>query len=184
MQKVNLSSFNNDWFSPGATLLKRLLWHLCSLVYFESGLWLPYGLKRILLRLFGASIGIGVVIKPRVEIKYPWKLSVGDYAWIGEHVWIDNHDDVTIGDHACISQGALLLAGNHNFSKTSFDLIVKPIVIGEGAWIGAKAIVTQGVTIGTHALLTVGSIASNNLDPYTINKGNPAEKIKDRELEG
>ena len=184
MQKVKLSSFNNAWYDTGASLTKRLLWHVCSLIYFESGLWLPYRLKRWMLRLFGAQVGAGVVIKPRVEIKYPWKLNVGEYAWIGEHVWIDNLDTVTIGDHACLSQGALLLTGNHDFTKPTFDLMVKPIVIEEGAWIGARAVVTQGVTVGSHALLTVGSTASSNLQPYGIYKGNPAVKVKDRIIEG
>jgi putative colanic acid biosynthesis acetyltransferase WcaF len=183
VQKVNLSSFNNDWYNPGAGIGKRLLWHICSLVYFESKLWLPYSLKRFLLRMFGASVGKGVVIKPSVQIKYPWKLSIGDYAWIGEHVWIDNLDQVTIGDHACISQGAMFLTGNHDYSKSSFDLIVKPITVEEGAWIGAKATVTQGVVIGSHSLLTVGSIASKDLPRYSICKGNPAEKIKERVVE-
>jgi len=184
VQKVNLSSFNNDWYNPGGSVLKRLLWHFCSLVYFESGLWLPYGLKRFILRLFGAKVGEKVVIKPRVEIKYPWKLTIGDYAWIGEYVWIDNLDQVSIGDHVCISQAALLLTGNHNYKKSSFDLMIKPIVIEEGAWIGAKAVVAQGVTVGTHALLTVGSVASKNLEPFTVNRGNPAVKVKDRNIEG
>ena len=133
--------------------------------------------------MFGAKIGTKVVIKSRVEIKYPWKLTIGDYAWIGEHVWIDNLDHVSIGDHTCISQGALLLTGNHDYKKSSFDLMVKPIVIEEGAWIGAKAVVTQGVTVGSHALLTVGSVASRNLEPFSVNKGNPAIKVKDRKIE-
>ena len=133
--------------------------------------------------MFGASVGKGVVIKPSVQIKYPWKLSIGDYAWIGEHVWIDNLDQVTIGDHACISQGAMFLTGNHDYSKSSFDLIVKPITVEEGAWVGAKATVTQGVVIGSHSLLTVGSIASKDLPRYSICKGNPAEKIKERVVE-
>ena len=88
---------------------------------------------------FGARIGKGFVIKPAVNIKYPWKLKVGDDVWIGENVWIDNIGNVTIGSNVCISQGAMLLTGNHNYKSETFDLMIKPIVVEEGVWIGAKA---------------------------------------------
>ena len=84
-------------------------------------------MKRTLLRLFGANVGRGVVLKPRVTIKYPWKLAVGEHSWIGENVWIDNLGQVTIGNHCCLSQGALLLCGNHNYKKATFDLMVGDI---------------------------------------------------------
>ena len=88
-----------------------------------------------------------------------------------------------IGANCCISQGAMLLCGNHNFSVSSFDLIVGDITLEEGVWLGAKSIVTPGVTCGSHSVLTVGSVASNDLEAYSINRGNPAEKIKSRVIE-
>jgi putative colanic acid biosynthesis acetyltransferase WcaF len=105
---------------------------------------------------------------------------VGDYSWIGEEVWIDNLVRVRIGSHACISQGAMLLTGNHNYKKTTFDLVTAEIIIEDGAWVGAKAIVCPGVTCGSHALLTVGSVATGRLEPYGIYQGNPAVRIRDR----
>ena len=182
VQKTDLSTFDNRWFDPGAGALKRLLWYLTSWFWFESGMLVPYAWKRNILRAYGARIGKRVVVKPRVQIKYPWKLTIGDHAWIGEHAWIDNLDLVEIGANACISQGALILSGNHDYSKASFDLMVKPIRIEEGAWIGAKSVVTQGVTVGSHAVLTVSSVASSDLEPYGIYRGNPATKIKDRSI--
>lgn len=128
-------------------------------------------------------MGQHVVIKPHVNIKYPWKLKIGDNVWIGEGVWIDNLDQVTIESNACISQGAMLLTGNHNFKRSSFDLMIKPITIGAGAWVGAKAVVTPGVAMGGHAVLSVGSVASSDLDAMGIYRGNPAVKIKERVIE-
>lgn len=183
MNKTDLSTYNNDWYRPGAGRGRRLLWYLVSAVFYQSHALLPYSLKATVLRWFGAEIGEAVVIKPQVSIKYPWNLSIGDYAWIGEGVWIDNLDKVSIGAHACISQGAMLLTGNHNFKKSSFDLMIKPITIADGAWVGAKAVVTSGVTMGHHAVLSVGSIASNDLDAWGIYRGNPAVKIKERVIE-
>ena len=105
---------------------------------------------------------------------------MGDYVWIGEGVWIDNLDFVSIGSHSCISQGALLLCGNHDYSKSSFDLMVNPIVLEEGVWIGAKSVVCPGVIIGNHGVLSAGSVLFNDINPYEIYRGNPAEKIKTR----
>ena len=97
--------------------------------------------------MFGAKIGEGVIIKPKVSVKYPWKLEIGANTWIGENVWIDNLDVVKIGSNCCLSQGALLLSGNHNYKKKSFDLLVRPITLEDGAWVGARAIVVQGVVM-------------------------------------
>lgn len=140
-------------------------------------------MKCWLLRCFGAKVGKGVNIKPSVNIKYPWRLTIGNYSWIGENVWIDNLDEVVIGDNCCISQGVLLLCGNHNYKKSSFDLITGKIVLEDGVWLGAKSIVCPGVTIKTHAVLVVGSVAIKDLKSYTIYQGNPAFPIRTRVIE-
>ncbi len=181
MKKTDLSTFDNSWYQPGNPLL-RLFWYFTNILFFQNPFFPFTRIKVILLRLFGSKIGKGVVIKPAVNIKYPWKLIVGNYVWIGEGVWIDNLDKVTIGDNCCISQGALILSGNHHYKKSSFDLILRPIVLEDGVWIGAKSIVTQGVRCASHALLAVGSVASTNLSDYTIYRGNPAVAIREREI--
>ena len=104
-----------------------------------QGRWNPSScLKVRLLRMFGAKMGRGVIIKPSVNIKYPWNLVVGDYTWIGENVWIDNLTQVTMGRNVCISQGAMLLCGNHNYRKTTFDLMIGSITLEDGVWVGAQ----------------------------------------------
>lgn len=138
------------------------------------------GLKVVLLRLYGAKVGKGVVIKPGVNIKYPWRLEIGDYSWVGECVWIDNLAKVQIGSHVCISQGAMLLTGNHNYKKVGFDLQIAPIQIEEGAWLGAKSTVCPGVSVASHAVLAVGSVATKDLAAYTVYQGNPAVAIRQR----
>ena len=175
-----MSRFDNREFKPGGSALSRFLWFYVNVLVFRSSLFPFYGLKSALLRLFGARVGVGAVIKPCVNIKYPWNLTLGDYVWIGESVWIDNLDQVQIDSHACVSQGALLLTGNHDFTKASFDLITKPIFIGAGAWVGAQALVCPGVTLGEHAVLTAKSNATKDLDPFGVYAGNPAVKVKDR----
>ncbi|MBK9190871.1 MAG: colanic acid biosynthesis acetyltransferase WcaF [Crocinitomicaceae bacterium] len=179
--KTDLSKYNNAWYKPGNPV-KRILWYFFN-VFFLMNPWNPFsGLKKAVLKMFGAKIGKGVVIKPGINVKYPWKLEIGNYVWIGENVWIDNLAKVTIGSNSCISQGALLLCGNHNYKKETFDLIVGDIRLEEGVWIGAKAIVTARVTCYSHSILTAGSVATFNLEAYGIYQGNPAALIRKREV--
>ena len=180
--RTDLSSFDNKWFKPGASGIKRILWYYTNLIFFLSPFFTSLKLKVRLLRWFGAKVGNGVIIKPSVNIKYPWKLKIGNNVWIGENAWIDNLAIIVIGDNVCISQGAMLLCGNHNYKKSSFDLLTGAITIEEGAWIGAKAIVCPGVICMTHSVLTVGSIAVNNLEPFMVYQGNPALAVRKRVL--
>jgi len=182
MNKVDLSQYKNPEFNRGGSKFKEGLWILCSHLFFQHSLAIWNGLKVRLLRNFGAQIGQGVFIKPNVQIKFPWKLSIGNHVWIGEHVWIDNLDHVYIHDHVCISQGALLLCGNHNYKSPVFELKTQSIHLEEGVWIGAKAVVCPGIRCASHAVLSVGSVAVNDLTAYTIYQGNPAQAVRERNI--
>lgn len=177
---MNLKKYNNDWFNPGGNAIKRVLWYFTNALFFTNHLFPISKLKVILLRLFGAKVGIGVNIKPAVNIKYPWNLKIGNYSWIGEEVWIDNLVPVSIGSNCCISQGALLLCGNHNYKMDTFDLIAKPINIEDGVWIGAKSVVCPGITAHADSILTVGSVATTDLLSNTIYQGIPASAKRER----
>jgi putative colanic acid biosynthesis acetyltransferase WcaF len=167
-QKVSLQSYNNEWFNA---------------LFFDSYFFPFSNCKSWILKQFGAKVGKRIVIKPKVNIKYPWNIKIGDDVWIGESVWIDSLTNISLGNNTCISQGAYLLTGNHNFNTTTFELITKEIVIEDGVWIGAKSIVAPGVTCFSHSVLTANSIATKNLEPYSIYQGNPAVKIKDRVIQ-
>ena len=182
MLKSDLSQFDNSWYKPGSTL-KIVYWYFVNLLFIKNRYFIFNGPKIWILRRFGGVIGRNCVIKPGVNIKYPWKLKIGNNVRIGEYVWIDNFDNVEIRDNVCISQGAMLLCGNHNYKKSTFDLMIGKIFLGEGSWVGAKSIVCPGVTLQSHAVLSVGSVASTDLEPYSVYKGNPAVKVKDRIIE-
>jgi putative colanic acid biosynthesis acetyltransferase WcaF len=183
MSQTDLSAYNNHPYHPGGNALKRLLWLYISALFFKTSLVPVSGFKAFLLRLFGAKIGKGVIIKPCVNIKYPWHLTIGNHTWIGENVWIDCLVPVTIGANVCLSQGAHLLTGSHNYKKTTFDLITGGIILEDGVWIGARAIVNQGITIASHAVLTTGSVATKDLEAYAVYQGNPAVKVRPRVIE-
>ena len=180
MLKTTLDQYDNSGYQPGRSLLIRTLWHLVSALIFQSNLLPLNSLKIRLLRAFGAQIGQGVTIKPAVTIKYPWRLTVGDYVWIGEQAWIDNLANVRIGSHVCISQGAMLLTGSHNYKLPTFDLMLGSIVLEEGSWIGAKSVVCPGVVCQSHSVLAVSSVATADLAAYKIYQGNPATVKRNR----
>jgi putative colanic acid biosynthesis acetyltransferase WcaF len=177
---VDLSAFKNRWYYSGRGRLVRGLWYFVSLLIFENG-WIPVMLpKRWILRRFGARLGKGIVIKPHVRIKYPWRLTVGDHCWIGQGAWIDNLADVRLGSHVCISQQVYLCTGSHDHRSRTFNLIVKPIEVGNGAWLAARSLVLGGVTIGANAVVAAGSVVTKDVEPAAIVAGQPAVRIGER----
>jgi putative colanic acid biosynthesis acetyltransferase WcaF len=181
MKQVNLEKFKKKGFlSEHAT--RKILWIFASACFFENWFPFPNRFKRALLIAFGARAGKNTVIKPRVKIKFPWLLELGKSVWIGEQVWIENPGIVKIGNNVCISQGAMILTGNHNYSNESFDFVPEQSEIEDGAWIGAKAIVCPGVIIASHSVLLAGAVATEDTQQFTIYQGNPAVAKRKREI--
>ena len=174
-----LKTFNNKWYNPGSKLL-RCTWYIVSFFFFENNFFLFYKIKIIILRLYGAKVGENVIIKPNVKIKYPWFLSIGNNVWIGEKVWIDNLAQIEIGNDVCISQGVFLINGNHDWHKSTFDLVLKPILIKNESWIGAKSIVLSNSIIENGVVLCAGSVLSGKTKKGYIYSGSPAKQIKKR----
>lgn len=181
MNKTELRKYDNSHFRPGNPL-KRISWYVLNNLFFNSYL-IPFSaIKIMILRLFGAKMGKGVVIKPNVNIKYPWFLEIGDHSWLGEGVWIDNLTLVSIGDNVCLSQGAFILTGNHNYKSPQFDLITEKVILEEGVWIGARACVAPGTICRSHSVLTFNSVGTGILNEYSIYSGNPAVEIRKRQI--
>ncbi|PRY81490.1 LbetaH domain-containing protein [Marivita geojedonensis] len=147
--RLDLASFKKPSIDGNPTLPLRALWYLINTVIFRSSLLglMPSPSKTAVLRMFGAKVGNGVVIKPRVNIKSPWFLEIGDHVWIGEQVWIDNHTTVRIGPNTCISQGVYLFTGNHDWNDPAFAFFCTPIEIGESVWITAFCQIPPGSAI-------------------------------------
>lgn len=181
--KVTLAAFSTGEFDKRSGKLKIILWYFVN-AFLVRASWNPFmRMKIVLLKWFGAKIGKGLVLKNDVIIKSPWNLEIGDDCWIGEKVWIDNLDRVKIGSNVCISQGALLLTGNHDYKDSSMPYRNAPIIVKDGAWLGANTTVCAGVTVHENAILTVGSMTSKDLEANGIYQGVPACKIRERIIE-
>ena len=181
-----MTRVRNDLFDAGKGFDRgrpkpvEAVWYLLKCACFLSPLPFPSRLKCALLRAFGARVGRGVVLKPRINIHFPWKLSIGDHVWIGEEVFILNLEPVTIGAHCCISQRAFICTGNHDYRRPDMAYRSQPIVIEDGAWVGAQVFVSPGVTIGTDAVVAAGSVVTRSLPAEMVCSGNPCVPVKPR----
>ena len=179
---MDLSTFRNDDFDRGASRRKELAWLILSEL-FVAGPIPGSGWRASILRAFGAKIARGVVFKPRVRIKFPWRFEVGANSWIGEGVWIDNLATVRIGHDVCISQGAYFCTGNHNWSSSSFDLITAGITIEDHCWVCARATVAPGTHMHEGAILGLASVGQGDLLGWTIYAGGAATEVGKRRRE-
>lgn len=180
--QTRLDTFNNDWYEPGASLTKRMAWMAVDRAFLDTSIPWPSAIRRRVLRAFGAKVGKGVVIRGHVHVKYPWNVSIGDHTWVGEGVWIDSLAKVTIGSHACLSQGCMIETGNHDWSKTTFDLKVQEVVVEDGAWAAVKSLLLPGSRLASHSVLSGGSVLTGSSEPYGIYVGVPAKRTRDRTI--
>ena len=172
MRRQNLKDYKTpkSWHR-GASIFKEILWVAIFKPIVKSSFpgskW-----REICLIIFGADLGKGIRLTSSLNVTMPWRLKIGDFCWIGEETWINNLALVSIAENVCISQGVYLCTGNHNYKKTSFDLIVKPIIIDSDVWIGAKSIIGPGYKIGKGSIITLGSVISENIPENSLYKNN------------
>ncbi|MBL8292191.1 MAG: colanic acid biosynthesis acetyltransferase WcaF [Bryobacterales bacterium] len=181
---VDLSRYNRGDYDPGRGPIVRSLWFFVGLPLLRAALNPSTAVRVWLLRLFGAKVGRGTTMKPGMRVKYPWRLKVGDFAWIGEDAWIDNLALVSVGNNAVISQGAYLCTGNHDWARETFDLRTGPILLEDGSWVGARAFVGPNVVLERCAVAAAGSVVTRSIPAFEIHAGNPATFVKHRVVAG
>lgn len=176
---MRLDEFDNAAFDRGRAAWVEAAWLVVQWLLVSS--WVPGSWHRgLALRLFGARIGRGLVAKPGLKVKFPWKLRVGDHVWLGEDVWIDNLGEVRIGSHVCVSQGAYLCTGSHDWSARGFDLIVQPVELGDHAWICARAVIGPGAVVEEGAVVGLGGVATGRVGAWQVYQGVPARPVRER----
>jgi putative colanic acid biosynthesis acetyltransferase WcaF len=175
---MELRGYTTGSFQRGSPRWKEAAWYLVKCLFFESPWPWPSAVRVALLRAFGARVGQDVTIRSKVNVTFPWRLTIGDHVWIGEEVVLLSLAPITIGSHVCISQRAFLCTGSHAFESPKFDLIVKPIEVCSRSWLAASVFVAPGVTIGPDSMVRAGSVVLQAIPPRTIAGGNPAEVIR------
>lgn len=181
MKRTDLSAFEaRRNFDRGRSNLVFAVWLVTKRVFFQTSIPWPSELKVCILRFFGAKIGRGVVIKPRVNIWFPWKLELGHHVWIGEEAVLLNFEPIIVGCNCCISQQSFLCAGGHNFRDVSFSYRNAPIRLGDGVWLQARAFLCPGVCIGAEAVVIACSLVKNDVPANSIYEGIPSLPLRTR----
>lgn len=175
---IDLSQYDNSGFCRGASRFREAAWWVVRGLLFMHAFPVPSSLKVGALRWFGARVGRGVVIRSRVNVTFPWRLSVGDHVWLGDEVLILSLAEVTIGSNVCLSQRAFLCTGSHDFSRPTFDLVTAPICIEDGCWVAAGAFVGPGVTLGASSLCAAASVVVKDVPAGAVVGGNPARPLR------
>lgn len=174
----------SKYFTPmdfrGKSKIVVQLWWIVYALLFKPSPQVMYGWRRFLLRLFGAKIGKKVIIRPSAEITYPWKVSIGNYSWIGDNVVLYSLGEIEIGNHAVVSQRCYLCTGSHDYKKIDFPIYAKKITIEDCCWLATDVYVAPGVTIMTGTVIGARSSVFKSLSPKKVCVGSPAKIIKDR----
>jgi putative colanic acid biosynthesis acetyltransferase WcaF len=159
------------------------LWWIVEMLLFHPSPQVMFGWRRFLLRIFGARIGKGVLIRRSVSVTYPWKLTIGDLSWVGDHATLYTLGEITIGDNAVISQHAYLCTGSHDYTHPAFDQYVKPIHVEPEAWIATNVYVGPGVRIGRGAVVGACSVVLKDVPAKMVCAGNPLRVLRVRATE-
>jgi len=170
---MDLRQYDQSNFDRGRSGWMILLWWLVQAIVFPLTPHQLHAPRIALLRLFGAKIGKGVVIRPTARFTYPWKVEIGDYSWIGDDVVLYSLDYIHIGRHSVISQECYLCTGNHDFQNPTFSLITAPITIGNGAWVATDCFVGPGVEIGANTIVGARSSVFRSLPAGQVCWGSP-----------
>ena len=159
------------------------LWWLIQSILFRTSPQFLYGWRIFLLRLFGAKIGKKVIIRPSVKITYPWKLTIGDYSWIGDDVNLYTLGEIDIGNNVVISQRSYLCTGSHDYLQTNFPIYQKPIKIHDQVWIATDVFIAPGVIIEEGSFIGAISSVFKNIPSNKICAGSPVKIIIERILQ-
>ncbi len=176
----NLYKYKTPAGFRGKSKLTVQFWWIVQAVFFKSSPQIFYGWRRFLLRLFGAKIGKGVIIRSSAQITYPWKISIGDFSWIGDEVVLYSLGEIEIGVNSVISQRSYICTGSHDYNSDNFNIYAKKVRIGDKCWLATDVYVAPNVTIGDFTVVGARSSVFKNLPANKVCKGNPAKPFKDR----
>jgi putative colanic acid biosynthesis acetyltransferase WcaF len=176
---INQDTYTGSSFSLNNKLL-RVLWNTAYIILFRYSPTPIHRWRSMILRCFGAKIGKGAHVYPKVKIWAPWNLTLGDQSGIGNGAIIYSQGHITIGNSVVISQGVHLCGGTHDYTLSGHPLVTKPIVIGDNVWIAAEAFIHPGVTIGTGAVVGARSVVNKDIPQWVVCAGNPCKILKIR----
>jgi len=163
----SLRGFTGRNYDKGRTKAVQAAWFAVMNLMFVKW-WCPASFRPVILRVFGARVGERVLIRHRVRIHWPWKLTVGNDCWIGEDAWLLNLETITIGSDVCLSQGVQLITGSHDMRSETFEYDNSPISIKSHTWIAAGAMVLRGSNVGEGVTISARVVVRGNVSDNTV----------------
>jgi putative colanic acid biosynthesis acetyltransferase WcaF len=164
--------------------VKMLVWQIVWLLLFRTTPKPLYPWRVFLLRIFGCRVSGRPFVSESAIIKMPWQLTLEDRVSIGPRSEIYNLGPIVLKARCSIAQQAYLCGGTHDFTSPVLPLVVGEIVVGEDAFVGARAFVMPGVHIGDGAVIGACSVVTKDAPAWTILAGNPAKPLAARVMEG
>jgi putative colanic acid biosynthesis acetyltransferase WcaF len=178
----------NEIEYPGSVALsikaKRAVWNIVSVFLFRpfvTGLFRSW--RIFLLRIFGAHIDKTCNVYASVRIWAPWNLEMHRGSCLGPDVICYNQAKIVIEEDVVVSQYAYLCTAGHDtngMNRADGGLIISPIIIKKGAWIGTRAFIKMGVIVGENAIVGATASVYKDVPDNMIVGGNPAQEIKRR----
>jgi len=179
---MKLFKYSQITFDKGKNSISIILWWFVQATIFRCSFHNMYLYRACILRLFGCKVGKGVKIRASAKFYYPWKISIGEYSWIGDGAILYSLDNIEIGDNCVISQYAHLCTGSHDVESESFKLITKPIIVKDAVWIATDVFVGQGVTLREGSVIGARSSIYKDTEAWIIYLGNPAIPVSKRDI--
>ena len=165
---------------PFGTRLRRLLWNICWVLLYRTSPRPLHAWRSFLLRSFGATMGPDCHFYPASKVWAPWNLICAGHVAAADGAEIYNPAPVNLGSHAILSQDAYICGATHDYDDPAFPLIAFAMSFGPYSWVCARASVAPGVCMEEGAVLGLGSVATRNLEAWTVYAGVPAVKVKER----
>jgi putative colanic acid biosynthesis acetyltransferase WcaF len=165
---------------PASDRARRLVWNICRALLYRPSPRPLHAWRTFLLRCFGAKMGPGCFFYPGSRIWAPWNLVCADAVTAADGAEIYNPAPVRLGSHAILSQGSFVCGATHDYDSPAFPLLAYAMDFGAYSWVCARASVAPGVNLGEGAVLGLGSVATRDLEPWTVYAGVPAVKVKER----
>lgn len=144
-----------------------------------NGAW---GIKRGLLRMTGMKIGKGTRIVGPLRIDICSNVTIGEDCWIGRNFAVHGNADVTIGDRCDIAPEVTFATGTHKVGgpeRRAGEGYCQPIHVGNGCWLGIRAVLLAGVSIGDGNIIGAGAVLTRSTEANALYAGSPAKKVKD-----
>jgi len=175
---------NDDSFSSASfslnNRLARAVWNIAYFLLFRPSPSALHRWRSFLLRSFGAKVGKGVHVYPRVKIWAPWNIELKDQCGIANGSTLYSQGLITVGRRAVISQDSYICTGTHDYTLKGQPLITFPIVIEDYVWVAAGVFVNPGVNIHEGAVIAARSVVTKDMPSWMICGGHPCKPIKQR----